>query len=66
MGRANHNGFGQGVCNDTMLVKNDFSFAPTNGIEVTFSRNVIRENRIYECDDGIWGGYSYNTSIAGK
>jgi hypothetical protein len=57
---------GQGGCNDNLLVKNDFSFAPTNGIEVTFSRNVIRENRIYECDHGIWGGYSYNTSIAGN
>jgi parallel beta-helix repeat protein len=57
---------GQGGCNDNMLVKNDFSFAPTNGVEVTFSRNVIRDNRIYECDHGIWGGYSFNTSIAGN
>jgi hypothetical protein len=57
---------GQGGCNDNLLVKNDFSFAPTNGIEVTFSRNMIRENRIYECDHGIWGGYSYNTGITGN
>ena len=45
---------------------NDFSYAPTNGIEVTFSRNIISGNRIFECDHGIWGGYSYNTVIAGN
>ena len=57
---------GKGGCNDNKLVKNDFSFAPTNGIEVTFSRNTIMDNRIIECDHGIWGGYSYNTVIAGN
>ena len=55
---------GQGGCNDNALVGNDFSYAPTNGIEVTFSRNYIYNNRIYECDHGIWGGYSYNTRIS--
>src|SRR5690606_11749998 len=39
-------------------------YAPTNGIEVTFSRNYIMNNRIYECDHGIWGGYSYETDIS--
>jgi parallel beta-helix repeat protein len=57
---------GTGGCNDNKLVKNDFSYAPTNGIEVTFSRNIISGNRIFECDHGIWGGYSYNTVIAGN
>lgn len=57
---------GKGGCNDNKLVKNDFSFAPTNGIEVTFSRNTIMDNRIIECDHGIWGGYSYNTIISGN
>jgi len=57
---------GKGGCNDNVLLKNDFSFAPTNGIEVTFSRNVISGNRIFECDHGIWGGYSYNTMISGN
>ena len=57
---------GSGGCNDNKLIKNDFSYAPTNGIEVTFSRNVISGNRIFECDHGIWGGYSYNTEIAGN
>ena len=55
---------GQGGCNDNILFGNDFSYAPTNGIEVTFSHNKIFKNRIFECDNGIWGGYSYNTEIA--
>ena len=54
---------GQGGCNDNLLIRNDFSYAPTNGIEVTFSRNIIYGNRIFECDHGIWGGYSYQTFI---
>jgi parallel beta-helix repeat protein len=54
---------GQGGCNDNKLLQNDFSYAPTNGIEVTFSRNLIDGNRIFECDHGIWGGYSYQTII---
>src|SRR5690606_19940691 len=55
---------GEGGCNDNLLVGNDFSYAPTNGIEVTFSRNHIFGNRIFGCDHGIWGGYSYDTRIA--
>jgi parallel beta-helix repeat protein len=55
---------GKGGCNDNILFGNDFSYAPTNGVEVTFSRNKILKNRIFECDNGIWGGYSYNTEIA--
>ena len=55
---------GKGGCNDNILNGNDFSYAPTNGIEVTFSRNSILKNRIFECDHGIWGGYSYNSVIA--
>ncbi|MFN2457462.1 MAG: right-handed parallel beta-helix repeat-containing protein [Chitinophagaceae bacterium] len=54
---------GQGGCNDNILLRNDFSYAPTNGIEVTFSRNIITGNRIFECDHGIWGGYSFNTKF---
>lgn len=57
---------GQGGCNDNYLYKNDFSYAPTNGVEVTFSKNTIRDNIIKECDNGIWGGYSWNTSITGN
>jgi parallel beta-helix repeat protein len=55
---------GKGGCNDNSLFRNDFSYAPTNGIEVTFSNNVIVGNRIIECDHGIWGGYSYNSMIS--
>ena len=54
---------GLGGCNDNLLYGNDFSYAPTNGIEVTFSRNRIIRNRMFECDHGIWGGYSYSTVI---
>jgi hypothetical protein len=54
---------GEGGCNDNLILRNDFSYAPTNGIEVTFSRNIITGNRIFECDHGIWGGYSFDTRI---
>ncbi len=54
---------GEGGCNDNWLFGNDFSYAPTNGIEVTFSRNKIHHNIIRECDHGIWGGYSYRSLI---
>lgn len=55
---------GTGGCNDNTIVQNNFSYAPTNGIEVTFSRNKISQNLIRECDHGIWGGYSFDTRIA--
>ena len=55
---------GEGGCNDNILFGNDFSYAAANGIEITFSRNKILKNRVFECNNGIWGGYSYNTEIA--
>jgi parallel beta-helix repeat protein len=54
---------GEGGCNDNLIYGNDFSYAPTNGVEVTFSRNYIGFNDIAECGHGIWGGYSYSTLI---
>lgn len=54
---------GTGGCNDNFIYGNDFSYAPTNGIEVTFSRNLIMKNTINSCDHGIWGGYSFDTDI---
>jgi parallel beta-helix repeat protein len=57
---------GEGGCNDNYVYKNDFSYAPTNGVEITFSRNIIKDNIIKECDNGIWGGYSFNTVISGN
>lgn len=55
---------GEGGCNDNLLYANDFSYAPTNGVELTFSRNKIINNTIHDCWHGIWGGFSYNTVIA--
>lgn len=52
---------GKGGCNDNLIYNNDFSYAPTNGIELTFSRNVVYNNVITNCENGIWGGYSYNS-----
>jgi parallel beta-helix repeat protein len=57
---------GEGGSNDNWIYGNDFSYAPTNGIEVTFSRNRIERNRIAGCWHGIWGGYSFDTRIAGN
>ncbi|GAB4457161.1 MAG: hypothetical protein OHK0029_16430 [Armatimonadaceae bacterium] len=57
---------GKGGCNDNLLYANDFSHAPTNGIEATFSRNNFVNNLILECWHGIWGGFSYSTNIVGN
>ena len=57
---------GKGGCNYNYIYKNDFSYAPTNGVEVTFSKNNIIDNIIKECDNGVWGGYSWETSIVGN
>lgn len=57
---------GEGGCNNNLIFGNDFSYAPTNGIEVTFSSNTIIANKIHGCWHGIWGGYSYRTSILGN
>lgn len=57
---------GTGGCNDNVIFGNDFSHAPTNGVEVTFSRNRIQGNIIRECTYGIWGGYSFDSKILGN
>lgn len=54
---------GEGGCNDNLLYGNDFSYAPTNGVELTFSRNLIKNNIISGCDNGIWAGYSFQSFI---
>lgn len=57
---------GEGGANDNLVYRNDFSYAPTNGVEVTFSRNKIIENVITNCRYGIWGGYSWESEIIGN
>lgn len=57
---------GEGGCNDNLLYGNDWSHAPTNGIEATFSRSQFINNLIMECWHGIWGGYSFDTHIVGN
>lgn len=55
---------GEGGCNDNLLVGNDWSHAPTNGIEATFSRNFFINNKVHECAHGLWGGYSFDSVVA--
>ena len=55
---------GEGGANDNVFYGNDFSFAPANGIEATFSRNTFVANRIEGNWHGVWGGYSFESLIA--
>ena len=52
-----------GGCNDNLIYGNNFSYAPTNAVEITFSRNKVIKNKLHGCWHGIWGGFSYNTVI---
>ncbi len=49
--------------NDNLFYDNDFSYAPANGMEATFSRNKFIGNRAVGSDYGLWGGYSYSSLI---
>lgn len=55
-------------CNDNLFVRNDLSYAPAHGLEMTFSfGNVMIDNRVVEnaiC--GVWGGFSQDFLIAGN
>jgi parallel beta-helix repeat protein len=57
---------GQGGANDNLLFYNDFSYAPTNAVEVTFSRNRVIGNWLRGSRYGVWGGYSWETVIRGN
>lgn len=57
---------GRGGANDNIFYRNDFSHAPTNGIETTFSRNYFIENRVEENWHGVWGGYSWSSVFDGN
>lgn len=54
---------GQGGANDNLFFGNDFSFAATNGMEATFSRNRFIGNLIEGAQHGLWGGYSYSSEV---
>lgn len=54
---------GWGGSNDNVLYANDFSHAVANGVEMTFSRNFVVNNRIDDSEHGIWGGYSADSLI---
>jgi parallel beta-helix repeat protein len=57
---------GAGGANDNLFYANDFSFAPTNAMEATFSRNRFVGNRATGSDNGLWGGYSFDSEIRGN
>jgi parallel beta-helix repeat protein len=57
---------GQGGSNDNLFYANDFSFAPTNAMEATFSRNTFIANRAHGSEYGLWGGYSFESKIIGN
>jgi hypothetical protein len=57
---------GEGGSNDNLYYQNDFSYAPTNGMEATFSRNDFLGNRIQGSEHGLWGGYSFSSRVIGN
>ncbi|HET7041435.1 MAG TPA: right-handed parallel beta-helix repeat-containing protein, partial [Gemmatimonadales bacterium] len=57
---------GEGGSNDNLFYANDFSYAPTNAMEATFSRNTFAANRVVGSDHGLWGGYSYSSTVVGN
>ena len=57
---------GAGGANDNLFYGNDFSFAPANGIEATFSRNVFVANRVEGNEYGVWAGYSFDSKFVGN
>ncbi|HEX9564634.1 MAG TPA: NosD domain-containing protein [Gemmatimonadaceae bacterium] len=54
---------GQGGANDNVFYANDFSYAPANGLEATFSRNVFVANILEGNEYGLWGGYSFESPV---
>ena len=55
---------GTGGANDNLIYANDVSYATANGVEATFSRNDIIDNRAWGGEYGVWGGYSFSSHIA--
>lgn len=54
---------GEGGANDNLIFHNDFNYAPTNSVEITFSRNRVIANRLQGSRYGIWGGYSWESVV---
>lgn len=57
---------GKGGANDNVFYANDFSWAPTNAMEATFSRNSFLANRAMGSEYGLWGGYSFESKVIGN
>jgi parallel beta-helix repeat protein len=57
---------GSGGANDNVFYANDFSWAPTNAMEATFSRNSFLANRAMGSEYGLWGGYSFESKVIGN
>jgi len=57
---------GNGGANDNVFYANDFSWAPTNAMEATFSRNSFLANRAMGSEYGLWGGYSFESKVIGN
>ena len=57
---------GTGGANDNLIDGNDVSYATANGIEATFSRNTIMNNRAWGSEYGVWGGYSFSSQVFGN
>ncbi|MDP2955233.1 MAG: NosD domain-containing protein [Longimicrobiales bacterium] len=57
---------GEGGANDNLFFHNDFSYAPTNAVELTFSRNRVVGNYLQGSRYGMWGGYSWETEVRGN
>ena len=57
---------GKGGANDNLFYGNDFSYAPTNGMEATFSRNAFVANRVDGNWHGLWGGYAFESVVLGN
>ena len=55
---------GEGGCNGNIIYRNDFSHSVANGVEATFSSNIIVNNKLNDCRYGVWGGYSHHTLIS--
>jgi|GEM_PF-1889191 len=67
---AMHNGNGLSIgsigagCHNNIVFGNDFSFSRQDGIILGFNSNQFINNRIFECNRGIVGSYSYQTRIS--